>query len=71
MTNFNKIAIVTGATGGIGSEITKYLIDAGYFVIALGRDENKLKTLLENNTDNSIKTYSLDFDEPEKNKRSS
>lgn len=66
MTDLNKTAIVTGATGGIGLAITEYLVNSEYFVIALGRDENKLKNLSENNQNNSIKTYTIDFDEPQK-----
>lgn len=66
MSHSIKTAIVTGATGGIGSAITEYLIDSGYYVIALGRDKSKLKHLSENNRHNNIKTYAIDFDEPQK-----
>mgnify|MGYP006000127883 CR=1 FL=1 len=35
-----KIALVTGAIGGIGTSICKQLIDDGYFVIGSYRAEN-------------------------------
>ena len=34
MTNTKKIAVVTGAGGGIGTEITNQLVDKGFFVYA-------------------------------------
>lgn len=40
-----KQAIVTGATGGIGRAITLALRDAGYHVLALGRDRAALAEL--------------------------
>jgi NAD(P)-dependent dehydrogenase (short-subunit alcohol dehydrogenase family) len=40
----NKVAIVTGATGGLGSAIVARLLAADYRVIACARDEAKLKT---------------------------
>ncbi len=36
-----RIALVTGATGTIGSAITRRLIEAGYCVYAVGRDQCK------------------------------
>jgi hypothetical protein len=41
----DKIAVVTGATGGIGRELTKELADKGVKVIAVARTEEKLKEL--------------------------
>lgn len=40
-----KIALVTGAIGGIGTSICKQLIDDGYFVIGSYRAENIEKSL--------------------------
>jgi len=37
-----KIAIVTGASRGVGKELATYLAASGYFVILLARDEKSL-----------------------------
>ncbi len=39
----DKICIITGAGGGIGSAITETLFDAGFRLVLMGRDEEKLK----------------------------
>lgn len=41
----SKLAIVTGATGGLGGAIVKELVLAGYEVIACGRDAEKMVAL--------------------------
>lgn len=41
-----KIAIVTGASRGLGMEVAQYLADEDYFVILLARDEKKLADTL-------------------------
>lgn len=43
----NKVALVTGATGGIGSEISKILIKQGASVIISGSKEERLQELSE------------------------
>lgn len=43
----NKIALVTGATGGIGESIARTFHQAGAKVILTGRNEEKLKSLSE------------------------
>jgi uncharacterized protein len=40
-----KSALVTGASSGIGNVLCQLLLKRGYFVIALGRNEQALKTL--------------------------
>lgn len=38
-------ALVTGASSGIGRDMTRYLVSLGYTVFAVGRDEKKLLNL--------------------------
>lgn len=40
-------AIITGASGGIGRDMAKYLTELGHSVIAVGRNEKKLENLKE------------------------
>ena len=42
-----KTAIVAGASRGIGKSIAKALVDDGYFVIAISRNSDQLKSLCE------------------------
>lgn len=39
----NKVCIITGAGGGIGSAVANALFDMGYKLVLLGRNEEKLK----------------------------
>ena len=41
-----KIAVITGATGGIGKEVCKYLAEKGYTIYAAYRSESKRDELL-------------------------
>ena len=41
----SKIALITGATAGFGTEICRTLIQAGYFVIGTGRRSERLTSL--------------------------
>ena len=41
----SKIALITGATAGFGTEICRTLIQAGYFVIGTGRRSERLASL--------------------------
>ena len=43
----NKIAIITGATGGIGEAIAKLYLDQGAKIMLVGRSQDKLNTTLE------------------------
>ena len=57
MFNLNgKIALVTGATGGIGQSIVKTLANQGAKVIMVGRNEEKLQNLKQELSD---KVYQL------------
>lgn len=48
MDNFfsNKVYAISGATSGIGEQIAKQLARNGAKILALGRDESKLKMLI-------------------------
>ncbi len=55
-----KNILVVGATGGIGQSTVKYLIESGYFVVAVGRNEKVLSDLENKYTDN-ILVYKYDL----------
>ena len=40
-----KVALVTGASSGIGNAIVLSLVEAGYFVMATGRDAARTEEL--------------------------
>lgn len=60
-----KTAIITGASGGIGLEITKAVVKAGYHVVMACRDttkaEIKKEEILSNYTKGSIEIIKLDL----------
>lgn len=47
MEESRKIAVLTGATGGIGSVVCRHLADLGYFVYASCRNSRKATALLD------------------------
>ncbi|MGM1051175.1 MAG: SDR family oxidoreductase [Pseudomonadota bacterium] len=59
-----KAILVTGATGGVGNTICRDLVSRNYQVLALGRDEDRLRIL--HNSLPEIKTYCIDFQHPSK-----
>jgi gluconate 5-dehydrogenase len=63
--NTMPVALVTGATGGIGSAIVARLVRAGYHVLALGRDAQKLAALRDA-YGSAVTTQAMDifFSEP-------
>ena len=58
----DKHIIVTGATGGIGSLLTSALLSLGAKIVAIVRDESKLKSMFEKNIeDGSLQYQIMDF----------
>lgn len=43
--NFPRVAIVTGATSGIGEATVKRFIDSGFGIVGSGRNQSRLKTM--------------------------
>jgi NAD(P)-dependent dehydrogenase (short-subunit alcohol dehydrogenase family) len=55
----NKVALVTGASSGIGTAIVLRLVDDGFYVTAAGRDRTRTE-VLENKSAN-IRTWTGDI----------
>ena len=55
--------LITGATSGIGKDMTDYMINLGYDVIAVGRDKKVLKELKKEYKD--IKVVEMDLSKEE------
>lgn len=54
----NKNVIVTGATGFVGSYVVRYLVNSGYYVIAIGRNRKKAESF---DWFESVKFICLDY----------
>ena len=64
MVSLDKLAIITGATGGIGSSFAMAFASKGYNLIITGRSVYELKFLketLQKRYDVDVKTLSIDF----------
>lgn len=57
----NKIAIVSGATSGIGLSILESFVTQGIFTIALGRNEEKLNVVKERLGPENVAFYCIDL----------
>ena len=64
----NKVALVTGASRGIGKEIAKVVSQAGAHVVCLARSEKKIKELCDfiNNNNGSASYYCCDINDSKK-----
>ena len=64
----NKVALVTGASRGIGKEIAKVVSQAGAHVVCLARSEKKIKELCDfiNNNNGSSSYYWCDINDSKK-----
>ena len=60
-----KLALITGAYGGLGSELSKYLITNSYNLILVGRDLGRLEKLKNEcknlNNNSNVLIFDSDF----------
>ena len=61
-----KICVVTGASSGIGFELTKYLVSKGHHVLAVARSRDKLERLNQDcaNSKGQLQILELDITGP-------
>jgi nucleoside-diphosphate-sugar epimerase len=59
--NENKSALVTGAAGFLGSVIVELLLDEGYIVYALDRDDSWFSSMLKSNSHEFMKFICCDI----------
>lgn len=63
MNNFSiegQVAVITGGTGVLGGSIAQSMLEAGARVVVLGRQEEKLKKILEANKNENLIGYPCD-----------
>ncbi len=63
----NKVAVITGATGGIGSKITEKFLEEGSKILLIDLDEKKLSELKEKCSDKKRQIETLAIDVSEEN----
>lgn len=59
----SSVALVTGASSGIGTEIVRHLVAEGFFVMAAGRDKTRTNRLRDES--DNIETWTGDITSPE------
>lgn len=62
--NPDKLAIIIGATGGIGHVLSRMLAERGWSIVAGGRDSSKLVALQEELGEAVVQTQSLEAQKP-------
>ena len=55
------VVIISGGTKGIGQSLVEHFLESGFFVITTGSNKENLKKLKDQNKDESLKYYHLDF----------
>lgn len=54
MIQTNQVALVTGGSAGLGFAIARALLGQGYFVVIVGRNEERLREAVKNLQDDSV-----------------
>ncbi len=60
----NKVIVIVGATGGIGSALTRKLADTGARLVLVARNQSKLASLAEE-ISGEIETFAIDITQKE------
>ena len=58
----NKVALITGATSGIGKATALKAAEAGFDIIITGRREDRLQTLAREIREKGVEVLALNFD---------
>ena len=61
----DKVAVIVGGTGGIGSAVARKLVSSGVKLVLAARDSHKLETLAEELGTPDVLTVSTDITDPQ------